>query len=502
MPTPVPPYLTQTPNTTGTATYSIQKRLLTSLLLGLPLLWLIVTSISVWRLAHEINEINDTQITQLARYLIGISQAVDLTARDNEISPKIFNLKSDLLSGDLGEAEDDYMGFAVWDKRGKLLMADDNGRYFSFLPNHHGFLDNASKYQELNPFSHTWRLFYVHDAATQHVVAIGQNLKSRQEIIYKSLAIQLIPALIGIALLIVLTWVAVRRGFAPLNKISLALTRRDPQDKTPLSMAVPLEIQPLVQALNDLFDKVADALAREKRFTADASHELRSPLAAIKLQTDVLQQVLLHANLTDRQLDPLLNHVIKISGSADRASHLVEQLLILAKLAPQQGLDDAKFEKIDWMALSDEVLADVNRHAREKHSQLRRIVEIVEGVENETAPLLALTGNPVLIGLMLRNLLDNAIRYAPAHSLITLSLSSNAIKVIDTGNGVLEADLARLAERFYRPAGQNELGSGLGLSIVCRIAELHQLQVSMANVVDAGKIVGFEVTISALCQQV
>ena len=104
--------------------YSIQRQLLNSLLIGLPIIWLSITLISVWRLSHEINEINDTQITQLARYLIGISQDVKLHLANPANEPKILNLENGLLSGDLGDAEEDYMGFAIWDQNGKLLMAD------------------------------------------------------------------------------------------------------------------------------------------------------------------------------------------------------------------------------------------------------------------------------------------------------------------------------------------------------------------------------------------
>lgn len=476
------------PNFTNNSV-SIQRQLLKSLLMGLPIVWIVVTSVSVWRLSHEINEINDTQITQLARYLVAISQDVNLQ-RTNPVSPpKILDLNHGLLSGDLGDAEEDYMGFAIWDQHGQLLIADEDGQQFTFLPTQHGFLADTSEYQALNPFSHSWRLFYAHNDTSHHVVAIGQNLKSRQEIIYKSLAIQIIPSLIGVLLLIMLTWLAVQRGFAPLKRISDLLTTRSLEDKTPLSVDVPVEVQPLVSALNDLFDKVADTLEREKRFTADASHELRSPLTAIKLQTDVLEQIILQSNLTDSQTDNLLSHCLQIKHSNERANRLVEQLLILAKLAPKQEIDTQHFAHIDWLALSDEVLSEVNRHARQKNSQLRRKLLVAP------AEVLPLAGNATLIGILLRNLLDNAIRYTPEHTTITLVLDHDAIYVMDNGQGVAPVDLARLSERFFRPAGQQEIGSGLGLSIVQRIAQLHHLTIAMQNILVDGKICGFQVGI-------
>lgn len=166
---------------------------------------------------------------------------------------------------------------------------------------------------------------------------------------------------------------------------------------------------------------------------------------------------------------------------------MVEQLLVLAKLAPQQGLMADKLEPIDWLALSDRVLSQVNRNAREKHSQLKR--DII------SEPILPLQGNATLIELLIRNLLDNAIRYTPQGSIIRLQLETDKICVIDNGNGVKNEDLARLSERFFRPAGQTERGSGLGLSIVKRIAELHGLTVNMQNVIENNTVKGFQISL-------
>ncbi|WP_182407514.1 ATP-binding protein [Psychrobacter sp. GP33] len=468
---------------------SIQQRLLTSLLIGLPLLWILTSSFIAWRLWHEINEINDTQITQVARYLIGVAPKEDNDNDDYEQEDskgkkkrpaKIYNLKSELLSGDLGNAKDDYMGFAIWDKDGRLLMADENGQSFAFLADQHGFVEaHDSAYQRLNPFSKRWRLFYVHDdhdyKHKSQVIAVGQNLDSRQEMIVSAMTVQVLPMLVGLLAFIGLVIWLIRRGFMPLTQISAELEQRQPQDDSPITADVPKEIQPLVTALNILFVKVAETLAREQRFTADASHELRSPLAALKLQADLLEQQLLQlSSIEDDSL--LFYHTQKISNGIERATHLVDQLLILAKIEPQQQLPPEQLEKPDWLMLTDIVLSDVNRLAREKHIQLKRTVFC-----DNPADILPILINPILFKLLIRNLLDNAIRYCPDGSLIELQLDINSIRVIDNGLGVEQQQLARLSERFYRPAGQSQLGSGLGLSIVNRIAELHGLRVEFAN---------------------
>ncbi|MEK6199156.1 MULTISPECIES: ATP-binding protein [unclassified Psychrobacter] len=489
---------------------SIQQRLFISLLIGLPLLWLVTSSFIAWRLWHEINEMNDTQITQVVRYLMGISaddsDLKEVDSKDgipktgdsensdqedddddhhkqkSEHAAKIYNLKSKELSGDLGDAEDDYMGFAIWDKEGRLLMADENGQSFSFLPDQRGFIEEYnSAYQRLNPFSKRWRLFYAHDdyhSDDMHegrVIAIGQNLDSRREMIVEAMSVQVLPMLIGLLSLMILTIGLIRHGLMPLSQISAEVEQRKLQDDHPITADVPQEIQPLVTALNVLFVKVADTLAREQRFTADASHELRSPLAALKLQADLLQQQLLQLSGIEND-SQLFYHTLKISDGIERATHLVDQLLVLAKIEPQQQLPPEQLERPDWLMLTDTVLSDVNRLAREKHIQLKRTVHC-----DNPADILPILINPVLFKLLIRNLLDNAIRYCPEGCQIELQLDTDSIKVVDNGLGVEPEQLARLSERFYRPAGQTQIGSGLGLSIANRIADLHNLTLAFAN---------------------
>lgn len=503
---------------------SIQKRLLTSLLLGLPILWIMTSILTTWKLWHEIDEMNDTQIVQLARYLIETVRDNDLEGdyeleriqthsqhqttdadgndsddpqpsyndedkkhhKDDDSSAfsKIYTLNSKPLpieiEGNLGNAKEDYMGFAIWDKTGRLLMADHNGQSFDFLADQHGFLEeHQSTYQRLNPFSKRWRLFYVHDDYannnTGRVVAVGQNLKARREIITNAITVQLLPMFLGLFAFVLLVIWAVRQGFTPLKQITEELSHRDVSDNTPIKADVPKEVQALVNSLNTLFVKVSQALEREQRFTADASHELRSPLTALKLQTDLLKQQLLHySDSTDD--NPLYDHAQKISDGIDRANHLVDQLLILAKLAPQQELPEDQLEPTDWITLTDEVLSDINRQAREKYIQLKRSV-LVE----DTQKIVPINSNPTLIKILLRNLLDNAIRYSPEKSTVEIVLGTDTIIIKDNGNGVKPEHLDRLSERFYRPAGQKQNGSGLGLSIVHQIADLHQLSVDFSN---------------------
>lgn len=541
---------------------SIQKRLLTYLLIGLPMLWLITSSITTWRLWHEIDEMNDTQIVQLARYIIETQRDIDLEGeydlkqaatlnqtsealntadtdkeqtqseysehkRDKEEDKdkhhdddehdhkkkkhhdeddskfaKIYTLNNTPLSieieGNIGNAKDDYIGFAIWDKSGRLLMADHNGQSFEFLADQQGFLEeHQHTYQRLNLFSKDWRLFYVHDDYANNkagrVIAVGQNLKSRRELIINTITVQLLPVLLGLLTFIGLVIWAVRQGFAPLRQISDELSARDLSDNRPIQADTPKEVQTLVNALNSLFIKVAEALEREQRFTADASHELRSPLTAIKLQIDLLKQQLLQYPNNENETQ-IFYHVQKISDGIDRANHLVEQLLTLAKLAPQQQLPEDQLQPADWIALTDEVLAEVNRSAREKFIQLKRHIN-----SPDIHLILPIDINPTLFKIMLRNLLDNAIRYCPEHSTVEIQLNPDSIVIRDNGLGVTPENLTKISERFYRPAGQSQLGSGLGLSIVHQIAALHQLSVHFANrpAPESGLVVTLKKTVTS-----
>ena len=202
---------------------------------------------------------------------------------------------------------------------------------------------------------------------------------------------------------------------------------------------------------------------RERRFTSDAAHELRSPLAALRIQTEVAQLAGDDAHLREQALENLTKGI-------DRATQLIEQLLTLSRLDNLKELEN--LQEIHWEQLIPSLMGELYFHA-EKH-------QITLAFEPVAAPPVKM-GQPLLLALMLRNLIDNAIRYCPAGSQVKVRLEKNKILVEDNGVGVDEADLAKLGQRFYRPAGQNEKGSGLGLSIVRRIAELHHYQLHLYN---------------------
>ena len=431
------------------ATTSIRRRLLAYLSGGLLALWLATALASAAVALHEINEIADSQMNQLARSLMQVPQAAAGSTAD--LPP-------------VGGAESSNNGFAIWDKHGTLLLADRYGREIPFQTAS-GFHNNRAAWQ-----GSAWRYLYLHDEHSGRTVAVSQRLKERLSTLTNALWVQLALTFLSLPLLLWLIARGIRRGLTPLDLLAGELAARNAQSLQPVSEQVPAETLPLVQSLNALLARVAESLAREQRFTADAAHELRSPLAALKVQAEVLA---MSSDEAEQQ-----HHLGNIHESIDRANRLTEQLLTLARLDPMQALPDA--QPIDWQRSAHQALQSVNLQAREKRVQLK--LECACGFGQVFPPL----GNEVLLQLMLRNLLDNAIRYSPPNSHVTLTLDANGLSVCDEGPGIAAEHLPRIRERFYRLPGQSQQGSGLGLSIVERIADLHGLRLDLANADERG----------------
>ena len=426
------------------ASTSIRRRLLAYLSGGLLALWLATALASAAVALHEINEIADSQMSQLARSLMQVPQAAAGSTAD--LPPA-------------GGAESSNNGFAIWDKHGTLLLADRYGREIPFQTAS-GFHNNRAAWQ-----GSAWRYLYLHDEHSGRTVAVSQRLKERLSTLTNALWVQLALTFLSLPLLLWLIARGIRRGLTPLDLLAGELGARNAQSLQPVSEKVPAETLPLVQSLNALLARVAESLAREQRFTADAAHELRSPLAALKVQAEVLA---MSSDEAEQQ-----HHLANIHESIDRANRLTEQLLTLARLDPIQALPDA--QPIDWQHTAHQALQSVNLQAREKRVQLK--LECACGFGQVFPP----QGNEMLLQLMLRNLLDNAIRYSPPNSHVTLTLAANGLTVCDRGSGIAAEHLPRIRERFYRPPGQSQQGSGLGLSIVERIADLHGLRLDLAN---------------------
>ncbi|GIK23886.1 MAG: two-component sensor histidine kinase [Betaproteobacteria bacterium] len=351
------------------------------------------------------------------------------------------------------------IAFQVWDRKGRLLLRSSSAPETRLQSRSEGYGD-----AEID--GKRWRIFSRWDESRHYLVQVGERYELRNELAESVASHLLHPLYFALPALALLIWLAVGAGLAPLAGIAREVARRAPDNLAHLDAGnAPREISPLIAALNALFDRLRTSLEQERRFTADAAHELRTPLAAVKTQA----QVALGAT-SDAERGRALANVV---GGTDRAAHLVEQLLVLARLDPQTALPPG--QRVDLQALAQQGVAELAPAAAGK------------GVEAGLAPGEAapVAGDAVLLAVLLRNLLDNAVRYTPPGGEVEVSVKPAAggvsLAVADSGPGIPEAERGKVFDRFHRVLGTGEEGSGLGLSIVRRIADLHRATVVLGE---------------------
>lgn len=278
------------------------------------------------------------------------------------------------------------------------------------------------------------------------------------------------PLFVSLPLLVVIVFFGIGIGLKPLRVLAEQVGRRTPNQLNPITVDhTPGEVIPLIGALNHLFEEVQRAFENEKRFTADAAHELRTPMCALSAQA----QVALEAK-DDTSRDKALR---QITSGVDRLNHLVSQLLELARLDPKNTV---KGEVVDLLRLTQETMADLSNNAIEKHQDFSMS-------RTDSA---SIHGDPVLLGTMIRNLLDNALSYTPENGIVEVSVSDDGVRtqitISDTGPGIPIEIRSNVFRRFFRGNTNNEYGTGLGLSIVDRIASLHNASIQILDNNDPG----------------
>lgn len=296
-------------------------------------------------------------------------------------------------------------------------------------------------------------------------IEVAQDMAARREMAGK-LALRTVgPIAVMAPVLMLIVWWVVSASLAPVSRVRRQVSQRQADDLSEVSEAgLPDEIRPLVRELNLLFGRVRQAFDAQKSFVADAAHELRSPLAALKLQA----QGLLRA--PDEAARAVA--VSRLTAGIDRATRLVEQLLILAR---QQASVAAgtKAEPVPLVKLARLSIADVTPAAQARRIDLG-LAHADEG---------CIAGHPEALRILLRNLLDNAIKYSPDGGTVDVEVrrddAAMVVSVQDSGPGIPQEDRERVLDRFYRVAGTQTTGSGLGLAIVKSIAELHGAQLTL-----------------------
>lgn len=292
------------------------------------------------------------------------------------------------------------------------------------------------------------------------LVEVGETLEKRSQLSNKIIASVILPQFVIIPLAVVLVWFGLSQGLRPLTRLRDRIEARREGDLSPIALRrVPEELRPLTEAFNSMLTRMQHNVAAQRRFIADAAHQMRTPLTGLKTQ----------AQLAVRETDPAeLRHALRqILMGADRASHLVDQLLSLAR-AEASGHSQQTLVALDLEHLLREVVETWVVHALEKCIDLGY----------EPAGTVFIQGNAFLLREMVNNLLDNALRYTPAGGRVTARVVAQGdfalLEIEDSGPGISDEESQKVFDRFYRVEGTDSEGSGLGLAIVREIAEVHQ----------------------------
>ncbi len=313
----------------------------------------------------------------------------------------------------------------------------------------------------------TYRVFSVQTHGL--VIQVAQDLRVRKRMA-GALALRTIgPIALMAPLLMLVVWWVVSRSLAPVARVRRQVAAREANELSPVSEeGLPEEVRPLVHELNLLFDRVRHAFDAQKHFVADAAHELRSPLTALKLQVQSLQ----------RAPDEATRDIAigRLAAGIDRATRLVEQMLALARHEASMAAG-AKPEQVDLNEVARLAVSDAIANA-----QARRIDIGVAHADANVAAVVV-QGQPEALRMMLRNLLDNAVKYTPEGGRVDIGIAQRdagvELSVDDSGPGLPESERGRVLDRFYRSGEPQAPGSGLGLAIVKSIADLHDATVSL-----------------------
>lgn len=302
------------------------------------------------------------------------------------------------------------------------------------------------------------------------LLAVAETMEKRTQLANDIIKGVIIPQFAVLPVAVLLVWFGLSRGVAPLNALQQRLRARRPSDLSPIdARAAPTEIAPLVGAMNELLDRLAANVAAQRRFVADAAHQLKTPLAGLRTQAELA--------LLDASPDEMQSSLRQLLAGSERATRLVNQLLLLARA---EHPDPAGLAACDLNALASQQAALWVAQALPRHIDL--------GFE-EAPQGATINGNPILLAELLNNLIDNALRYTPDGGRVTVRVASEAmlvrLEVEDSGPGIPVAERERVFDRFYRVLGTRTDGSGLGLAIVREIAQKHHAQVGIVDPADA-----------------
>lgn len=430
--------------------------------------WMLAPLLFLWPISivatnHVANQIADLPYDQqLSEQVMAIAKQVQVQGL--RASVNLPPAARDVLRS----SEDDTLYFQVLAPRGELLVGDPDIPAIGV-----GIVDEPQpiRFRDESIHSEEARVAYqfipTQDPRKPVIIQVAETRHKREQLASKIISGVLLPQFAIIPLAVILVWLGLTRGLAPVDRLRLRIRERRPDDLSPIPLRiVPDELRPVIAAFNDMMARLDDNLEAQHRFISAAAHQLKTPLTGLKTQTELA--------LRESDIVQLRDYLQRIAAGVDRASHLTYQLLQLARA-------EASHEKPLEMAPVDlEVLArEVTTHCVPR--ALARNIDL--GFEESGGPM-KIIGQPLLLREMIENLVDNAIKYTPPGGSVTVRLSRSTewiIEVEDTGIGIATEDRDRIFERFFRALGTDAEGSGLGLAIVREIAELHQARIAVRD---------------------
>lgn len=432
---------------------SIRRRLVLLVLASIVIVWGIALVTSYRQATREVAEWEEARLAELAQ-ILALLDPVNLTTLANAR----IDVREEEKGGEPGASElddDDSLPrdalFQVRAASGAIMAGSPQLQTLAAwdLP-----FPAATGAQDVMLGGQLYHSFTLRDTRLGHSVRVFEPANTRSDLVSGVASRIARPTLIALPVLAVLVWFSIGWSLAPLRVLSAALGSRDINRMEPVGIGrTPREVRPLVDAINQMLARLHHALELERAFTADAAHELKTPLAAIKVQAQV---ALAEPDVALQRL--AMERVVQ---GVDRSARLAEQLLLLARLDVQEKLP---IEPLKPAAIAKDALLANRRNAQQKHINVMLVGDMLAEIEAE----------PVLIGILLDNLLDNAIKYGRAGGSVEVAVHQAdecvQVTVRDDGPGVAPDDLARLTHRFFRATGNQATGSGLGLSIVARIA--------------------------------
>lgn len=398
--------------------------------------------------SHEIAEVYDAHLAQNARLLQGV---MSLPLDDVE-SHALYNAFNDALSQagkhKVGHPYENKLAFQVWRETGEILVHTPSAPTFTAPLRKPGFADYKVDGRQ-------WRGFLLPVPEQKLLIWVGERTDVRDDLVSRIVRHTLLPFLIGSLALVLLVWLAIGWGLQPLQNMARVIRARHAESLEPLQLVpLPRELEPMQAALNRLLGQIDTLLRREHRFIADAAHEMRTPLAILRLHA---QNALQARN--DEERKAALDFLI---GGVDRLGRVVNQLLTMARIEPQ--LAQRQWKPVDLASVATDTLAELTPWILGQGQE--PALEIAEGDYR-------LDSDAGALSIALQNLVTNAVKHSPPGGLVRVSLRRNGeqfeLQVEDEGPGIDEDKLELVFQRFFSEGRQD--GAGLGLSIVAMIVQ-------------------------------